>query len=137
MEILQVAEDLGVATSDVRQMEVRLQSNDEIFDSEEEAFSANQFLESAISDPAKIIENNNLKEAQQQMFALAFSKLDRRLQEIIQKRWLDEPKSTLSNLSKEFGVSAERIRQLEQLALKKLKQDVWLEVFKSQSFDVS
>ena len=124
MEILQVAEDLGVATSDVRQMEVRLQSNDEIFDSEEEAFSANQFLESAISDPAKIIENNNLKEAQQQMFALAFSKLDRRLQEIIQKRWLDEPKATLSNLSKEFGVSAERIRQLEQLALKKLKQDV-------------
>ena len=124
MEILQVAEDLGVATSDVRQMEVRLQSNDEIFDSEEEAFSANQFLESAISDPAKIIENNNLKEAQQQKFALAFSKLDRRLQEIIQKRWLDEPKATLSNLSKEFGVSAERIRQLEQLALKKLKQDV-------------
>ena len=124
MEILQVAEDLGVATSDVRQMEARLQSNDEAFDSEEEAFSANQFLENAISDPAKIIENNNLKEAQQQMFALAFSKLDRRLQEIIQKRWLDEPKATLSNLSKEFGVSAERIRQLEQLALKKLKQDV-------------
>ena len=64
------------------------------------------------------------KQIQQQKFALAFSKLDKRLQEIIQKRWLDEPKSTLSDLSKDFGVSAERVRQLEQVALKKLKQDV-------------
>ena len=123
-EVLQVAEDLGVAASDVRQMEARLQSNDETFDCEEEAFGANQILENSVGDPAKIIENNDLKEAQQQKFVLAFSKLDKRLQEIIQKRWLDEPKSTLANLSKEFGVSAERIRQLEQIALKKLKQDV-------------
>ena len=123
-EVLQVAEDLGVAASDVRQMEARLQSNDETFDSEEEAFGANQFLENSVGDPAKIIENNDLKEAQQQKFVLAFSKLDKRLQEIIQKRWLDEPKSTLANLSREFGVSAERIRQLEQIALNKLKQDV-------------
>ena len=124
IEILEVAEDLGVNVSDVRQMEVRLQGNDEAFDSEEDAFGANQFLENADGDPAKIIENNDLKEVQQQKFALAFSKLDARLQEIIQKRWLDEPRATLSNLSKDFGVSAERIRQLEQIALKKLKQDV-------------
>ena len=124
LEILEVAEDLGVNVSDVRQMEVRLQSNDEAFDSEEDALGANQFLENADGDPAKIIENNDLKEVQQQKFASAFSKLDARLQEIIQKRWLDEPRATLSNLSKHFGVSAERIRQLEQIALKKLKQDV-------------
>ncbi len=123
-EIVKVAEDLGVNVSDVRQMEARLHSNDEAFDSEEVAFGANQFLENAVGDPAKIIENNDLKKDQQQKFASAFSKLDARLQEIIQKRWLDEPKATLSNLSKDFGVSAERIRQLEQIALKKLKQDV-------------
>ena len=124
MEILKVAEDLGVAASDVRQMEARLQSNDEAFDSEEDAFGANQYLENAVGDPATIIENNDLKEVQQQKFALAFANLDKRLQEIIQKRWLNEPKATLSDLSKDFGVSAERIRQLEQIALKKLKQDV-------------
>ena len=124
IEILEVAEDLGVNVSDVRQMELRLQSNDEAFDSEEDAFGANQFLENADGDPAEIIENYDLKEVQQQKFASAFSKLDARLQEIIQKRWLDEPRATLSNLSKHFGVSAERIRQLEQIALKKLKQDV-------------
>ena len=124
IEILEVAEDLGVNVSDVRQMEVRLQSNDEAFDSEEDAFGANQFLENANGDPAEIIENHDLKEVRQQKFASAFSKLDARLQEIIQKRWLDEPRATLSNLSKDFGVSAERIRQLEQIALKKLKQDV-------------
>ena len=123
-EIQQVAQDLGVAPSDVRQMEARLQSNDETFDSEEDVFCANQFVESAGADPAKIIENNDNREEQQQKFASAFSKLDSRLQEIIQKRWLDEPKSTLSSLSREFGVSPERIRQLEQIALKKLKQDV-------------
>ena len=123
-EILEVAEDLGVNVSDVRQMEVRLQSNDDAFDSEEDAFGANQFLENADGDPAEIIENYDLKEVQQQKFASAFSRLDARLQEIIQKRWLDEPRATLSNLSKHFGVSAERIRQLEQIALKKLKQDV-------------
>ena len=64
-EILQVADDLGVAASDVRQMEARLQSNDEAFDSEEEAFGANQFLENAVGDPAKIIENDDLKATQQ------------------------------------------------------------------------
>ena len=124
LEILEVAEDLGVNVSDVRQMEVRLQSNDEAFDSEEDAFGAHQFLENANGDPAEIIENHDLKEVRQQKFASAFSKLDGRLQEIIQKRWLDEPRATLSSLSKHFGVSAERIRQLEQIALKKLKQDV-------------
>jgi len=124
MEILKVAEDLGVAASDVRQMEARLQGNDETFDSEEDAFGANQYLENAVGDPATIIENNDLKEVQQQKFALAFSKLDKRLQEIIQKRWLNEPKATLLDLSEDFGVSAERIRQLEQIALKKLKKDV-------------
>ena len=124
LEILEVAEDLGVNVSDVRQMEVRLQSNDEAFDSEEDAFGANQFLENANGDPAEIIENHDLKEVRQQKFASAFSKLDARLQEIVQKRWLDEPRATLSSLSNRFGVSAERIRQLEQIALKKLKQDV-------------
>jgi len=124
MEILKVAEDLGVAASDVRQMEARLQGNDETFDSEEDAFGANQYLENAVGDPATIIENNDLKEVQQQKFASAFSKLDKRLQEIIQKRWLNEPKATLLDLSEDFGVSAERIRQLEQIALKKLKKDV-------------
>ena len=124
MEILKVAEDLGVAASDVRQMEARLQGNDEAFDSEDDTFGANQYIENAVGDPAAIIENNDLKKIQQQKFALAFSKLDKRLQEIIQKRWLDEPRATLSDLSKDFGVSAERVRQLEQVALKKLKQDV-------------
>ena len=123
-EILRVAEDLGVDASDVRQMEIRLQSNDKTFDYEEDEFGTNQFLDKAAEDPAEIIENNDLKEVQRKKFALAFSKLDARLQEIIRKRWLDEPKATLANLSKDLGVSAERIRQLEQTALRKLKQGV-------------
>ena len=122
-----VAEDLGVEVKDVMEMEMRLTSRDATFDAPADddedsvAYSPSLYLESKGADPAELIENNDFEDDNNSRLAEAVNSLDDRSQSILQRRWLDDKKATLHQLADEYGVSAERIRQLEKNAMKKLK----------------
>jgi RNA polymerase sigma-32 factor len=128
-EIDAVAKDLGVSAKDVVEMEKRLAAHDAAFDGtpdqDEEGRTGSQapayFLESKEGDPASIYEQERWDIAQSQQLQTAFESLDERSRHIIGQRWLNEQKATLTELADHYGVSAERIRQLEKTALKKLK----------------
>ena len=129
-----VAEDLGVKLETVYEMEKRLGSRDVAFDlpvdeSSEEAFIAPAyFLETTDSDPAGLLEHSDWKGHEQSMLDKAMLELDDRSRDILESRWLEEKKSTLHELAARYNVSAERIRQLEKNAMKKLREGVVLEV---------
>ncbi len=122
-----VAKDLGVAVSDVREMEGRLAGYDASFDAspdddDEHAFVVpSSYLEDAGSDPAFQLENENWEDVSTRQLGEAMASLDARSRDILQKRWLNDDKATLHDLAAEYNVSAERIRQLEQNAMKKLR----------------
>ena len=122
-----VADDLGVDVKDVMEMEMRLTSRDATFDAPVDddedsiAYSPSLYLESKGADPAEQIENENFEGDNNVRLAAAVQKLDERSQAILQRRWLDDTKATLHQLAAEYGVSAERIRQLEKNAMKKVR----------------
>lgn len=126
-EVESVASDLGVTPDVVRQMEGRLSSSDMAFDGsadddDDSAFQApSQYLEDHRSDPATLLENGNWEEDSNQRLEMAMSDLDERSRNILVQRWLSDAKSTLHELADEYGVSAERIRQLEKNAMKKIR----------------
>ena len=122
-----VADDLGVDVKDVMEMEMRLTSRDATFDSpvdddeDSNVYSPSLYLESKGADPAEQIENENFEGDNNDRLAAAFKNLDERSQAILQRRWLDDTKATLHQLAAEYDVSAERIRQLEKNAMKKVR----------------
>ena len=122
-----VAEDLGVEVKDVMEMEMRLTSRDATFDAPKDddedsvAYSPSLYLESKGADPAELIENDDFEDDNNSRLAEAVNSLDDRSQSILQRRWLDDKKATLHQLADEYGVSAERIRQLEKNAMKKVR----------------
>ena len=122
-----VAEDLGVDAKVVRQMEGRMSAYDMSFDFEADNEddiphkAPSYFLEDKGSDIAANIENDEWKEATSSHLRLAISELDGRSQDILKSRWLGDKKSTLHDLAEKYGVSAERIRQLEKTAMDKIK----------------
>ena len=122
-----VAKDLGVDPNVVRQMEGRMASFDKAFDADPEANDDESYqapayyLEDSSSDVAREVEDAQWEESQNNKLHLAMSELDERSRDIISSRWLAEPKATLHDLAAKYGVSAERIRQLEQNAMKKVK----------------
>jgi len=123
-EVRDVAEQLGVAPEDVRQMETRLSAHDEAFEldsDEDDGFTPSHYLTDETLDPAVITEKESFAGAQRRKLANGFTDLDARSREIVQRRWLTDSKTTLQELANQFGISAERVRQLEQNALKKLK----------------
>ena len=123
-EIAHVAKHLGVPPEDVRQMESRMALYDEPFEldaDDEEGYAPSQYLDDPDIDPAALVEENNFVRNQRERLTAAFMNLDDRSREIVEQRWLSEKKATLHELAKHFGISAERVRQLEQNALKKLK----------------
>ena len=123
-EVRDVAEQLGVAPEDVRQMETRLSAHDEAFEldsDEDDGFTPFHYLTDETLDPAMITEKDRFAGLQSRELAKGFTDLDERSREIIQRRWLTDSKTTLQELADQFGISAERVRQLEQNALKKLK----------------
>lgn len=125
-EIKVIANDLGVPEIEVRRMESRLNSRDTAFDlpndaDEESVFSPAAYLEAGDSDPAQTLEQQDWENYHQQKLVNAMQTLDQRSQEILASRWLNEDKSTLQELADKYQVSAERIRQLEKNAMKKLK----------------
>ncbi len=127
-EVDGVAKDLGVSARDVLEMEKRLSAHDASFDGpvaendEAEIFVPSGYLEDQGPGPEEQIELLQHDHINHQQLTVAMQGLDDRCREIIQRRWLNENKSTLHNLASDFNVSAERIRQLEQNAMKKLKQ---------------
>ena len=125
-EVNHIAEALGVEPNHVRLMEGRLAAQDDAFDGsaddDEEAYSPSHYLHDPGLDPALIAENQD--HAEQKKLREAFSQLDPRAQEIVESRWLRDDKMTLHELASRFGISAERVRQLEQNALKKLRNQI-------------
>ncbi len=122
-----VAADLGVEPKVVREMESRLAGQDTSFDAgvdddDDYAYQAPaNYLEDRRADPALMLENENWEEDSNARLHHALTHLDDRSKDILQKRWLAESKATLHQLADEYGVSAERIRQLEKNAMKKVK----------------
>ena len=127
-EAAAIAEDLNVSTRDVFEMEGRLLSHDAPLDgspddSDERASQAPiHYLEDRRYDPAMQLEASDTRDQGQQNLRLALETLDARSQHILSARWLAEKKSTLQELASYYHVSAERIRQLEENAMKKLKK---------------
>jgi len=128
-----IAENLDVDLKIVYEMEERLDGRDMAFDmptadSSEDVISAPvNYLEQHEADPALLLENADWKGHEEGLLSNALSELDERSQDILASRWLSEDKATLHDLAARYGVSAERIRQLEKNAMKKLKAAVVLE----------
>jgi RNA polymerase sigma-32 factor len=122
-----LAEDLGVDAKVVRQMEGRMSSYDTAFDAEadsddEAVYRAPAYyLEDQGSDIATNIEDAQWEAVTNHSLSLAMDELDERSQDILKSRWLSDTKSTLHELAGQYGVSAERIRQLEKNAMNKIK----------------
>ena len=129
-EVNTVATELGVSTKDVLEMEARMSAYDQAFElssddddaREGHTFSPAQYLEDKRSDVAEEVENEQWENHTQQRLLSAIKTLDERSQDIVRARWLDEDnKLTLQELADRYQVSAERVRQLEANAIKKLR----------------
>ena len=122
-----MAQDLGVDAKVVRQMEGRMASYDAAFDADsdsddEATYKAPAFyLEDQASDLATNVEEDELEEITNSSLHSAMSELDDRSKDILNSRWLSENKATLHELANRYGISAERIRQLEKNAMNKIK----------------
>lgn len=129
-EIDTIAADLGVSTEAVRQMEERLSAKDVHFDLSTDdsddndsgrSFAPVQYLEDGSADPAVQLASDNWSGHTEEHFKAAFQNLDARSQDILQKRWLSDKKSTLGTLGEIYNISQERVRQLEKKAMEKLR----------------
>ena len=127
-EVESMAKDLGVKPSEVREMEKRLSGNDMPFDpladsdDDEASYSPSQYLEDEDANPADIFAKESLDEANTSQLYEAINQLDDRSRDILQDRWLAEEKLTLHELAEKYDISAERVRQIEKNAMKKVKQ---------------
>jgi len=126
-EVNAVAEDLGVDPKVVMEMESRMHGHDSAFDApigtsdDTRALAPSETLYSEAADPSEIAEENDTRQQSVDGLHDGLSALDDRSRDILQRRWLSEEKSTLQELADEYDVSAERIRQIEKAAMKKLK----------------
>jgi RNA polymerase sigma-32 factor len=125
-----LARDLGVEVDEVRRMEGRLAAADVAFDAHPDddddtaSFAPAHYLEDRSHDPAAQLEDADWESDSHERLGNALEGLDDRSRMILQRRWLDDDKATLHELAAHYGVSAERIRQLEQGALKKLRSSM-------------
>jgi len=125
-ETAAVAEDLGVTSAEVTEMERRLSSRDAVFDptpdaDDEQVYTPAAYLPSPDADPAMLVERSDWNEDSTSRMIDALETLDERSRDILECRWLTEKKQTLHELADKYGVSAERIRQIEANAIKKLR----------------
>ena len=119
-----IADDLGVKEKDVIEMESRLQLNDVAFEvnDDEDAYTPEHYVADPGKNPEQLVLSDKNQEDQHKRLYQALSSLDQRSIEILQSRYLKEEKATLHTLADKNGVSAERVRQLENKAIKKLKE---------------
>ncbi|MDH5393825.1 MAG: RNA polymerase sigma factor RpoH [Gammaproteobacteria bacterium] len=128
-EVKDVAETLGVKPETVLEMEARLNNYDVAFDApagddnedSHLSLSPSTYLTSQSMDPANAAESVDWEQTQISQLNESLATLDERSQDILQQRWLNDDKTTLHDLAQKYSVSAERIRQLESNALKKLR----------------
>jgi RNA polymerase sigma-32 factor len=125
-ETLAVARDLGVSPGEVTEMEKRLAARDLSFDpapeaDDEELYSPAAYLPAPEADPAEQVEEAESEQDSSDRLRGALGRLDARSRDIVQRRWMSENKATLHELADKYGVSAERIRQIESSALGKLR----------------
>ena len=128
-----IAENLNVDLKVVYEMEKRIDGRDMAFDlpvdaASEETYNAPaSYLMEDASDPALLVEQSDWKGYKEKLLSEALSKLDERSLDILSSRWLSDKKATLHELAARYNISAERIRQLEKNAMKKIKASVVLE----------
>jgi RNA polymerase sigma-32 factor len=125
-ETAAVARDLGVSPSEVTEMEKRLAARDMSFDptpesDDEEVYSPAAYLPAPDADPAEKVENAEWEDDSADRLHGALDRLDDRSRDILRRRWMAEDKATLHELADKYGISAERIRQIESNALGKLR----------------
>ncbi len=129
-EAADIAKELNVSKAEVKQMEMRLFSNDLAFDlptnssSEDGDFSPSDWLASQNADPSKQVEKEDYANYKSEQLNTALAELDPRSKDIIMQRWMqdeDEERPTLTELADKYEVSAERIRQIENQAMNKIK----------------
>ena len=122
-----VADDLGVSTREVYEMEKRLSARDLSMDpapdaGDEESYSPAAYLPSPAAEPAQLVEQEDWQQQSSMQLAEAMETLDDRSRDILQRRWLTDEKDTLHELADEYGISAERVRQVEVAAIGKLRK---------------
>jgi len=125
-EVNDVADKLGVKPETVLEMESRLNTHDLAYDNpldddDDNHYAPAAYLSDMRADPAQQLESDDWQSQNENIMMSSLKTLDQRSRSIIERRWLDEEKATLHELAKEYKVSAERIRQLEKNALKKLR----------------
>ena len=125
-EVIAMAEHLGVKPEEVREMETRLSGGDVALeagpDDDEERFAPIAYLADPHAEPSEVIAQRQYAHLQDEGLHTALAKLDDRSRTIVQRRWLaDGEAATLHELAAEYGVSAERIRQIEAKAMQKLR----------------
>jgi RNA polymerase sigma-32 factor len=127
-EVNTVANELGVSRKDVLQMEARLTYQDNAFDGHDEEDNENtpvipaNYLESSEPSPEQSLVTSDTKKNESELLHTALATLDDRSRDIVSQRWLSDDKLTLQDLAGKYDISAERVRQLENNAMKKLKQ---------------
>ena len=128
-EVNTVARELGVSPDNVLEMESRLSGHDVSFDpapeadgnDEIESYAPSAYLRDEQADPSETLEREDWEDQTVSRLGSALERLDPRSRDIVQRRWLNDDKPTLHELAAEYQVSAERIRQLETNAMKKLR----------------
>ena len=126
-EVQTVAEALGVKPETVLEMESRLSGRDVGFDGYQDddddsfAFAPAAYLEDVSQEPGRVVEAADWSSHNEERLAQALGTLDERSQDILASRWLADKKATLHELADKYGISAERIRQLEKAAMQKLR----------------
>ena len=123
-----IAEELDVDVATVYEMEGRLSSHDMAFDASDDSEDGEKdlsapvhYLKQANADPAELLEERDWEENEHSRLISAIETLDDRSRDIVKSRWLSEEKLTLHDLAARYNVSAERIRQLESSAMKRIK----------------
>ncbi len=126
-DVHNLSENLNVDVKTVREMESRLSGSDVSFDmpadTDDDNFSAapEQYLTNETADPAYIVAQQEYTSQRNASLSLAIKELDHRSRDIVTRRWLSDEKPTLHDLAAEYGVSAERIRQIEKRAMERMK----------------
>jgi len=126
-EIDAVADDLAVRPEDVVEMERRLEARDAAFDGltgDDDHAAPAAFIADPAADPAETVESEQWSEFATERLKTALAGLDERTRDIVTRRWLAEPKVKLRELAEEYGVSAERVRQIEAQALRELRDEL-------------
>tara|TARA_B100000945_G_C20244040_1_gene531382 strand:- start:277 stop:864 length:588 start_codon:yes stop_codon:yes gene_type:complete len=127
-EINEVAKDLGVKPADVIEMEKRMSNYDAAFetdlDDDSITYQPSQYLQNDDCSPEELLENEQNVSNEHENLQSALSLLDDRSKDIVSKRWLNEKKATLHDLAAIHNISAERVRQIESSAIKKLRNSI-------------